>query len=417
LRYNSESGSCARAIGGEAPSAPGTRDVRLMVRAKHIVRSRAHNGPAMHSLPEPNDPVLRINAVCPYYTMFPLRFPFSRLHRATERQRVLDPFCGRGTTNFAARLRGLESVGVDSNPVAAAIAASKLVNVRPPRMSELAESMLAGRRRAREVPEGPFWELCYDPTTLADICKIREHLLSGCRTQSEIALRALMLGILHGPRRRGLPTYLSNQMPRTYATKPKPAVKYWKSHRMRPAKVDVADAIRRREQYVFGARPPVAPGKVCLADSRSLDISKTGEAFEWVITSPPYYGMRSYWPDQWLRNWFLGGPSDVEYRHDDQVSHESEERFIDDLAAVWRNVAAACSPAAKMIVRFGAIPSSHRDPGALLKRSLHEAGCGWRVLTIKDAGRASLGRRQSEQFNPTTGAAVDEIDLYAILED
>jgi len=389
----------------------------LTTGAEIMFRSRDRSISVMSCLPPPNDPILRINAVCPYYTMFPLRFPFSGLRRALNGERVLDPFCGRGTTNFAARLKGLESTGIDSNPVAAAIAAAKLVNVRPPRMTELAESILARRRRVHDVPEGPFWNLCYDATTLEDICRIREHLLASCGTQREIALRALMLGILHGPRRKGLPTYLSNQMPRTYATKPKPAIKYWKARRMKPAKVDVADAIRRRELFVFGVRPPKASGRVYLADCRSLDLSKTGGPYDWVITSPPYYGMRSYWPDQWLRNWFLGGPSDVEYRHENQVSHGSEVEFVNDLARVWRNVAAACVPGAKMIVRFGAIPSSRRDPGSLLKRSLREASCGWRVLTVKDAGRASLGRRQSEQFNPTTRAAVDEIDLYAVLED
>ena len=30
----------------------------------------------------------------------------------------------------------------------------------------------------------------------------------------------------------------------------------------------------------------------------------------WVVTSPPYYGLRTYGPDQWLRQWFLGGPAE-----------------------------------------------------------------------------------------------------------
>jgi len=40
--------------------------------------------------------------------MFPLDFPLDILRkRALPGDRVLDPFCGRGTTNFAARLVGL----------------------------------------------------------------------------------------------------------------------------------------------------------------------------------------------------------------------------------------------------------------------------------------------------------------------
>jgi predicted RNA methylase len=344
--------------------------------------------------------------------MFPLGFPFSRLHRAWKGERVLDPFCGRGTTNFAARLRGLESVGVDSNPVAAAIAAAKLVNVRAGQVTRLAQSVLSARREPNNVPQGLFWDLCFERSTLRELCKMREHFLERCGTQTEMALRALILGILHGPRMKGP----SNQMPRSYATKPGPAIGFWKARGIRPCRVDVVDAIHRRAKYVFGKAPAPTPGRIYLADSRYLDFPNAGGPFDWVVTSPPYYGMRSYWPDQWLRNWFLGGPEDVEYRHDHQVSHRSEAGFIDNLARVWREVASGCNPGARMIIRFGAIPSSRKDPAALLKRSLFEAGCGWRVLTIRDAGRASWGKRQSDQFNATTGTAVDEIDLYAVLE-
>ena len=44
------------------------------------------------------------NAICPYYTMFPLEFPMHllRKHKASS-PTVYDPFCGRGTTIYAAR--------------------------------------------------------------------------------------------------------------------------------------------------------------------------------------------------------------------------------------------------------------------------------------------------------------------------
>ena len=63
--------------------------------------------------------------------MFPLAFPFRTLRRADPGHWLIDPFCGRGTSNFAARLRGIPSVGIDSDPVAAAIARAKLVDAKP----------------------------------------------------------------------------------------------------------------------------------------------------------------------------------------------------------------------------------------------------------------------------------------------
>jgi hypothetical protein len=40
-----------------------------------------------------------------------------------------------------------------------------------------------------------------------------------------------------------------------------------------------------------------------------------------IVTSPPYYGMRTYLPDQWIRNWFLGGPPEVDYSIKGQLPH------------------------------------------------------------------------------------------------
>jgi DNA modification methylase len=75
------------------------------------------------------NPNYSLNAICPYFTMFPLEYPLRVLkgHRKV-RPIVLDPFCGRGTTLFAARSLGLESWGIDTSPVAVAIAKAKLSN-------------------------------------------------------------------------------------------------------------------------------------------------------------------------------------------------------------------------------------------------------------------------------------------------
>ncbi|MBU2752440.1 site-specific DNA-methyltransferase [Acidithiobacillus thiooxidans] len=58
-----------------------------------------------------------LNAICPYFTMFPLEYPNRVLakHRK-EKAVVLDPFCGRGTTLFSARKFGFSAWGIDSSP-------------------------------------------------------------------------------------------------------------------------------------------------------------------------------------------------------------------------------------------------------------------------------------------------------------
>jgi hypothetical protein len=347
--------------------------------------------------------------------MFPLAFPYRLLTKASAEDWVFDPFCGRGTTMLAARLHGLPSVGIDSNPVAAAVAGVKLTGVTPSEIKALAVDLLADHPDGLAVPRGEFWDRCYHPDTLREVCSLRARLLERCRSQAEVALRAIVLGILHGPVNKQDPTYLSNQMPRTYSTKPDSAVRFWKKRKMRPARVPVLDAIGRRADYVLAGPPPAVPGRVLRADSRSFRLSPGHPRFRWVITSPPYYGMRSYFPDQWLRNWFVGGPDAVCYDRTEQISHHSGDEFVGGLAAVWRRTAAACDPGARMVVRFGALPSESKDPRRLLSDSLVEADCGWRVTTVKNAGTARRGRRQYEQFGPTPSDPVEEIDLYAVL--
>jgi hypothetical protein len=369
-------------------------------------------------LPRSTAPLLRLNGLCPYYTMFPLAFPFNALANANAEEWVLDPFCGRGTTIFAARLHGLPSVGIDSNPVAAAIAASKLVWARSSEVVALAAQILNHTQPGPipNYPRGDFWELCYASETLRDICRLRNHLLRSCTTRVEVALRGVLLGILHGPINKGKPTYLSNQMPRSYSTKPRPAVDFWKRRGLKPIRVDVLDAVRRRASFSFAEMPPPSLGRVLNADSRQFDPTRLSTRYSWVITSPPYYGMRTYFPDHWLRNWFVGGPDEVDYRADEQVSHQSEDRFVADLALVWKRVAKVCVPGAKFVCRFGAIPSRTKDPQALFMRTLEEADCGWRVTTIRKAGTSKKGRRQCDQFGTGNNKPVEEIDVYAVLD-
>src|SRR5947209_13824381 len=135
-----------------------------------VTRHRQQPTPRFKRLPKLTAPLLRLNGLCPYYTMFPLSFPFDALASSKTGEWVLDPFCGRGTTILAARLRGLPSVGIDSNPVAGAIAAAKLPQVRACEIIALTREILADVRPGpvAATPQGKFWEQCYAPDTLRD---------------------------------------------------------------------------------------------------------------------------------------------------------------------------------------------------------------------------------------------------------
>lgn len=362
------------------------------------------------------NPKVRLNTICPYFTMFPLSFPYKALHKAKKTDLVYDPFCGRGTTNYAARLLGVESYGADSNPVACAIAQAKLVSVKSKDVTERCISILQDGP-TNVIPVGEFWEWAYHPATLESICKLRDYFLSLPNLDNvDIALRAIVLGILHGPKMKSQQSYLSNQMPRTFATKPDYSVAYWQKHEMQPEEVNLLEIVRRRSTYIFNELlPPKMQGKIVLGDSRTLK-RVINRKFNWVITSPPYYGMHTYEQDQWLRNWFLGGLSKVDYSNDLQLKHWSEKGFVEDLSKVWANAAKKSNPNAKLIIRFGALPSkSEKTPTQLIKESLKLSDCGWKINTIRSAGEPKPANRQATQFRSATGNYVEEIDVYSNL--
>lgn len=353
---------------------------------------------------------LRLNAICPYYTMFPLDFPLQALGSAQPNEWVLDPFCGRGTTLYAARLRGLRSVGIDSNPVAVAASAAKLVSARPDEIVGRARSLLASEG-GTDVPTGSFWRLCFHQSVLRDLCVLRAALRD-VTSSVDIALRAIVLGALHGPRNRGAATYLSNQMPRTYSTKPASAVRYWTKQAMRAPRLDTLEVLRRHAEWRYARVPASVPGRVCEGTAETV-LPRLRQRFTWVVTSPPYPGMVTYRPDQWLRNWFLGGPPEVVYTRDDQLGGVSGEAFVERLARVWSLTARRCVPNASLLVRFGGLPSVGRnDPEVLLEQSLQLSG-QWRVLSFQSAGGPANGRRQADQFGPT-GQHVEEVDCLAV---
>ena len=365
-------------------------------------------------LPAPTSPTLRLNTICPYYTMFDLAFPWRALEDARPGSWVLDPFCGRGTTIFAARLRGLPAVGVDISPVAAAIASAKVCHVDATQVSARLDEIL-DREQGADVPEGAFWRLCFHPTTLASLCQLRASLRRDCVSEVDIVLRALVMGILHGELRKGEPTYLSNQMPRTYATKPAGAIRYWTKLSLEPPLVDLRRTVARRAQFSLADLPPQSAGFTMHGDSRTIPLGEDGARFDRIVTSPPYYGMYTYYPDQWLRAWFLGGPPGP-VKGDDQIGHGSADKFAQNLALVWTNVANAANPGAQLVIRFGSLPSAPTRPLELLSRSIELSTASWRIIAVSEAGTAKAGRRQADQFREVIGEPVEEIDLIATLE-
>lgn len=361
---------------------------------------------------------MRLNAICPYFTMFPLDFPLGILKtHAKPNARILDPFCGRGTTNFAARLLGLRTVGIDASRVAAAATQAKLVAPTPKEIIDTAKIILRRWRKAIKIPDGKFWDLAYHSDVLRDLCLIRDALLNdSIPTHVAPALRGIILGALHGPVGRTKHSYFSNQSPRTYGPKPAYAVKFWTKQGLLPPRVDVLGVIADRAHRYYGNVSPKVLGAAIEGDSRDKPtIEEAREVigkFDWIITSPPYYGLTTYLPDQWIRNWFLGGPSTVDYTSERQLSHSGRDRFVADLRKVWANVGANCKPGTILVIRFGSIGDRLvKNPARLITASFEATG--WVATDVRHADNAARGKRQADTFHRKRSVPCDEVDIWA----
>lgn len=357
-----------------------------------------------------------LNAICPYFTMFPLEFPLRILRRNPRAKLALDPFCGRGTTLYAGRFKGIRTIGIDCSPVAVAISRAKLASFSMEATLAVAEELLSSEIMP-ELPQGQFWELAYHPETLRDLCRLRAGLLDTNDSDATVLLRATLLGVLHGPLTK-VGSYLSNQMQRTFSPKPNYSVRFWRERNIFPPKIDIRVALKRKLQRIArGTYPFVGEGwrDVHLGDaSNKNSYESVPGGIELVITSPPYYGMRTYVADQWLRNWFLGGPPRVDYTDPGDLPSSSPYDFAKSLAHTWTNVAVKGADPIHLFVRFGAIPSRFVDAKRLLFESLEESGLRWHVVSTRGAHTAEVGKRQVAQMRTHT-APVTEFDLHAVL--
>ena len=349
--------------------------------------------------------------------MFPLAFPYSILKKyGTSGERVIDPFCGRGTTNYASRLLGMASVGIDSSNVAVALTQAKIANTNTALILSAALQIITEIPSPSHVPQGEFWELAYHPRVLRLLCRLREGLIANCNTDARKGLRAIIMGALHGPQPKTRDSYFSNQCPRTYAPKPDYAVRFWTKHKMKPKDVDILSIIRERALRYFESENTAPGGLIVKGDSRqasSYDLLTADGGFGWAITSPPYYGMTTYISDQWLRNWFVGGNERVEYSTATQITHTSPEAFSLDLRKVWENVASASRNGARLVIRFGGINYRKVEPLDVLKFSLKDTR--WKIVTVKSAGTPKKGRRQAETFT-NVASPVAEYDVWTRLQ-
>jgi hypothetical protein len=119
-----------------------------------------------------------------------------------------------------------------------------------------------------------------------------------------------------------------------------------------------------------------------------------------IVTSPPYLDITDYHEDQWLRLWFLGGPSEPLAGQGKDDRHRRVEAYWDFLREAWAGVTPLLQRSAQVVIRIGGTRLGEDELCDGLYESLNSAGRKFRFMesrttTIKNGQRRIFQRQPS----------------------
>jgi hypothetical protein len=354
----------------------------------------------------------RFHSICPYFAMFPEAFVRKNVLAWSKRDEViLDPFSGRGTTVFESLLNGRRALGCDTNPVAICLSKAK---ADPPSlgvvMGRLSDLEHAARRFTSRAPElgDEFFTLCFHGTTLRQVLFLRRKL-DWRKSKTDCFIAALALGCLHGESHR-TELCFSNRMPRTISTKPAYSVRWWHQRGCLPPERDVFQILRTCAEYRYQSPVPALKGRVVECDVRraSTFLRPYKERVKLVITSPPYLDITDYHEDQWLRLWFLGGPSKPATGQGKDDRHRRVAAYWQFMSEAWKGVVPLLQGSAQVVVRIGGTRLGQEELRAGLLESLNSTGQKFRLA---EARQTDIRNGQRRIFQSTPVQASVEHDF------
>lgn len=264
-----------------------------------------------------------------------------------ERNTILDPFCGSGTTLLEASILGRKSVGIDSNPIAVLISRAKtqVLNEDELRVARDLKSSLSDRGLYKQVPE----------TRLPSIPRI-EHWFQE-NVLRELGFLKSLIESVEFPRLRDflLCTFssiivsVSNQESDTrYAAKNKAIPG---GHVLRRFAAKLGDTILRMEQLGECRNASRNTPVVYNLDCRHVDREIIADdSVDLVVTSPPYPNSYDYYLYHKMRMYWLGyNPAEareveIGSRHEHSSRKAPIETFESKMVPAMSNVARTLKP-------------------------------------------------------------------------
>ena len=287
---------------------------------------------------------------------------------ATAASRVLDPFCGTGTTALACAERGLACDTTDINPFLLWLAAAK---TRPYTDADLA----AFRRAATAVERAadgdtPAWtpplhqiEKWWTPETLAALARIR----AGIEIQSG-AIPAAAVDLLKLAFCRAL-------IETAHVSFGHQSMSFKKAPQQSTAADPVTDSFRRAAALLAeSARTPIlARPNPIRCDARALSPALPRAHYDCVITSPPYPNRMSYIRELRPYMYWLGHLESAKQAGDlDYTAIGGTWGTATSRVAKWQPPSEIAIPFAPFESLLGRIAGSAAKHGRLLARYVHK---------------------------------------------
>lgn len=210
---------------------------------------------------------------------------------------VLDPFCGSGTTLLEANIRGLDAVGIDSNPIAALISRTKCTPLNEERrriieeVASTAGQYFSGQDNPGEIPDFLNRDHWFQKNMLRELGYINYvvHTVEDpvCRDFLSTAFSAIIVKT-------------SNQESDTR----------WRAKKKNLPHGYAIEEFQRKIFLMLRGFDELSAYKlgsttVYTRDARDLDILPD-EGMACVITSPPYMNSYDYYLYHKLRMFWLG---------------------------------------------------------------------------------------------------------------